>query len=379
MKAKETTASSASAKTTTTTTPSIFPKMNAYFVVLLFSLLIAIVFPTQFSSSNGGNDRTTQFSTMASSRSGGGGGIARRSHMKESMAPPMMESMASPMMAASMDSGAPANRNHQQHQKHPNPPNPPTAADERSSTDTRMLVYRGTVSLQANRERLQTLGDAAKEFVVSVGGYVQSANSAVGYKDHRSGEMLNAKVQIQLRIPSSTFRTTMIYLRQLAAGDQDVLSESESVNDVTEQYVDQHARASALDGTHKALLKLLEQAHNTKDVLAVRRELRQVVQELESRKSRMKSLKSQSDFSFVSFNVNQRPLEEVDATDPGLSWSPRESLDKALKLLAIGGVWFGDKCVMTGVFAVPISVVVFVVQRFLPCKVRADRDANEMA
>ena len=48
----------------------------------------------------------------------------------------------------------------------------------------------------------------------------------------------------------------------------------------TEQYADHAARAASLEGTHKALLALLERAKDVPDVLKVQRELSSVVQQL---------------------------------------------------------------------------------------------------
>ena len=116
------------------------------------------------------------------------------------------------------------------------------------------------MNLQIDRSGLHTVSDAVKEFAVKIGGYVESANSAVGFKT-RNGLMAGAHVHLHLRVPSSQFRATMNYCRQLAAAEQDVLSESESVADVTEQYVDQSSRAAALTGTHQALLKAFAYQH----------------------------------------------------------------------------------------------------------------------
>jgi len=221
------------------------------------------------------------------------------------------------------------------------------------------------MNIQADRSSITKLGDAAKEYVTSLGGYVQSSNSGVGYLDHRRQKMIGASTNLQLRVPSLLFRETMIYLRRSLAehDEQDIQSESESVNDVTEQYVDQSSRALSLAGTHAALLKLLERATTTKDVLSVRRELRQVVQELESKKAQMKSLKSRADYSHINLSLNQRPLEDEPVVDePFLfpSWHPLSSLKHALRLLALVGVWLGDSSIVVLTIALPLFLVVFV-------------------
>jgi hypothetical protein len=314
------------------------------------------------------------------------------------MAPQMMKASATPMMAdmamSAESESVGSKMGHKKHQhrgakmssQNGQPPSTPPSSDEEDSSQPRMLVYHGNMNIQADRSSITKLGDAAKEYVTSHGGYVQSSNSGVGYMDHHRKKMVGANMNMQLRVPSSLFRETMIHLRLSLAehGEQDVLSESESVNDVTEQYVDQSSRAASLEGTHAALLKLMERATTTKDVLSVRRELRQVVQELESRKAQMKSLKSRADYSHIHLNLNQRPLEDEpkNNVDPFLlpSWRPLNSLKRSLRMLALAGVWLGDSSIIVLTIAVPLFVVVFVLRKICcSCRCRDDEDDISLA
>lgn len=240
---------------------------------------------------------------------------------------------------------------------------------EDNAQQNRMLVYHGNMNIQSKRESLQSLSDSVKDFVSNHGGYVERSNSEAGYMDHRRGKMANARINMNLRVPSHTFRATMNYLRSLADSESDILSESESVSDVTEQYIDKSSRAAALESSHKALLRLLEEAKSTKDVLAVRRELRQVVQELESKKAQMKSLKSQSEFSSIHVTLNQRPLgkDTTITIIPWPSWDPLMTLEISVKSLCTFCYFFLDKLVITIVFAVPITVIFFTVWRCCLC------------
>ena len=149
-----------------------------------------------------------------------------------------------------------------------------------------MLARTGNIRLQADREALHSMSERIKDFTEKSAGYTQSSRASAGYKEHGPlGRMGGATVEMQIQVPAASFRRAMDFLRGLAlagaGGALDVLSESESVQDVTEQFVDQAARAASLAGTHRALLKLLDQAKGVKEVLQVQRELRQVVQQLE--------------------------------------------------------------------------------------------------
>ena len=377
-------------KQTTINSFSIISNTNIYLVVLLLSIAIAIAYPTQSIST------ATKYQSSNHKMDGSSGGRNRRS--QNGGAVPMMASAemayeSSPpvamMSSRSMKKMSSPEMPQRQRQHHTQPKSTPTSTTKDSSSsssatmDTRMLVYRGNMNIQTDRDSLHTLGEAAKEYVIAAGGYVESASSNVGYKDHRSGKMINANNNIQLRIPSLQFRTTMNYFRHsLAAGEQDnILSESESVNDVTNQYNDASSRAATLQGTHKALLQLLSTSKTTKDILAVRRELRQVVQELESRKVTMKALQSQADFSSISLNLKQRPIENepIDTTIPWATWKPLESLETALKTLNQLTIWTSDKFIITVVFALPLSIVVFIIKCCCFRKNQKEEELNGMA
>ena len=372
-----------------------FPRMPDHMLVLLMSVLIAVVVSVHSPSALHEVNIREMFGGGGGGGRGGGRSRGRgvQQYNENMDGAPMMASMA--MESESVASGAPSHKQHRRvlkkmsspvGQSTTTPPRssntpPGTPSNEDTSTQPRMLVYHGNMNIHVDRSSINKLGDAAKEYVTSRGGYVQSSNSGVGYLDHRRKQMSGANMNLQLRVPSSLFRETMIYFRRSLAehGEQDVQSESESVNDVTEQYVDQSSRAASLEGTHAALLKLMKGATTTKDVLSVRRELRQVVQELESKKAQMKSLKSQADYSHIHLSLNQRPLEDEPVTDdPFLlpSWRPLRSLKRALQMLALVGVWFGDSSIMVLTIAVPLFLVVFVGKKIC-CICRRERGDDD--
>ena len=198
-----------------------------------------------------------------------------------------------------------------------------SSASSSDSAIPRMLARVGDIRLQADRDQLHRMSEQIKDYVDSAKGYTQSSRANAGYKEHGSSRMAGASIDMEIQVPAAVFRQTMDFLRSLTGeqGALDVLSESESVQDVTERFVDQKARAESLDGTHKALLKLLDRANVVNDILKVQRELRQVVQQLEARKATVQSLKNRAEFSRISVHLVQRPLPPIIDLGGGNDWA----------------------------------------------------------
>ena len=113
----------------------------------------------------------------------------------------------------------------------------------------------------------------------------------------------------------------MAFLRNLGGpGASDLLSESMDVVDVTESFVDHTARAKSLEGTHHALLRLLEKAHAVNGLAGPANS--HVLQQLESRKAQARSLKSKSEFSKIKLSIVQRPLVPFLVQTPKMTISP---------------------------------------------------------
>lgn len=236
----------------------------------------------------------------------------------------------------------------------------------RSNEDAgRMLIRDGHITLQVDREEITIIAKKARDFVESTPkGYVSHSQSHRGHLESQPRRrMAGASIRLDLRIPAPAFTETMAFLRSLVGVSDDILSEVETVTDVTQQYVDHTARAATLEGTHAAMLKLLDKAEGVKEVLAVQQELLKVVQELESKKAQALSLKSRSDFSTIHLIISQRPLPQW---QPGLdentwaflSWSPRKSLQKILLRFDKIAVKIADGFLFFACAAVPISLFV---------------------
>ena len=113
-----------------------------------------------------------------------------------------------------------------------------------------------------------------------------------------SGRSFNAT----LRVPADQLDATVADLRKLGR----VESESQSGQEVTEQYVDLEARLANARNTEQRLTDLLRsRTGKLSDVLAVETEISRVRGEIERMEAERKSLASQVDFATINANVRE--------------------------------------------------------------------------
>ena len=113
-----------------------------------------------------------------------------------------------------------------------------------------------------------------------------------------SGRSFNAT----LRVPADQLDATIGDLRKLGR----VESESESGQEVTEQYVDLEARLAHARNTEQPLTDLLRsRTGKLSDVLAVETEISRVRGQIEPMEAERKSLASQVDFATINANVRE--------------------------------------------------------------------------
>lgn len=162
----------------------------------------------------------------------------------------------------------------------------------------RMIVRRGILQLIVADVPLTIarIGSLAE----SLSGFVVSSNS------WREGERLVGEITV--RVPAEDFTMTMAALREMAV---EVMLESTSSQDVTEEYVDLSAKLKNLAATEEQLLRLMEKAEDVPDILAVQTELSRTRENIERTLGRMQYLERTSAMSLIDVRLEQ---SEVDVT-----------------------------------------------------------------
>jgi PKD repeat protein len=160
----------------------------------------------------------------------------------------------------------------------------------------RMIVRRGTLQLIVADVPLTI--DRIGSLAESLSGYVVSSNS------WREGERLIGEITV--RVPAEDFTMSMSVIREMAV---EVMLESTSSQDVTEEYVDLGAKLKNLEATEEQLLRLMEKAEDVQDILAVQTELFRTREDIERTLGRMQYLERTSAMSLIDVRLQQSEVD----------------------------------------------------------------------
>ncbi len=139
----------------------------------------------------------------------------------------------------------------------------------------------------------ETAVDQTTRLVVDLGGYIISQhvfNDAQGYR----------YATMQLAIPVLNFEDAMRTLRTLG----DVVNESASGDDVTDEFVDLNSRLDNLEATRQRLQSFLEQAETVEQALAVNEELKTIEEEMALIQGRINFLSDRASFSTIDLTLD---------------------------------------------------------------------------
>ena len=177
------------------------------------------------------------------------------------------------------------------------------AADELSDTETtqQKLVY--TSRLTVDTTEFDAYADAVRQKVSELGGYIEQ--SEVSGDAENGGRSL----YMTIRVPAEKRNA----LTDTAKSNAKVRSQSESVEDVTLEYVDVQSHIEALQTEQQTLLGLLEKADSIDTTLAIQNQLTEVRYQLESYSSRLKVMQNQVDYSTLELSAYE--VTRVTATE----------------------------------------------------------------
>ncbi|MXY22209.1 MAG: DUF4349 domain-containing protein [Dehalococcoidia bacterium] len=157
----------------------------------------------------------------------------------------------------------------------------------------RRIIIR-TVNMSIVVDEIQAAIDDIARIADEAGGWMVSSDHSLKHAG-----------SISIRVPATGLDSVVETLRDLAT---DVESETNSSQDVTDEYYDLQSRLKNQRATEEALIKLLEKAEHVQYALEVQRELTNVQENIERMLGRIKLLEETSAYSLITVRLSLAPV-----------------------------------------------------------------------
>lgn len=176
--------------------------------------------------------------------------------------------------------------------------------------DDRKLIR--TVSMTTETEDLDTLLTGISQRITELGGYVESREVYTGsaYETYSS-----RSATMTLRIPAKNLDTFISHVD----GASNVVSSSETAEDVTMQYVATESHLKVLQAEEERLLKFLSEAKSVSEMLEIEKRLTDVRAELESVTNQLNKYANLVSYGTVKLRINEvKQYTVVEKEEPNL-------------------------------------------------------------
>ena len=248
--------------------------------------------------------------------------MARAMSVEESAAADTFDTQAAPApgMAMSKEMAAPA-------QPQPAAPAQPQVVVKEVEVESsaRKLGSQGPAvsfdmaSVQAAFVQQERIIVRTVDMALTVGDVAQSVDDIGDVARKYSGWVVGADRsathvgRVSVRVPAQSLDDAVKDIRAIGL---EVMSESTTSQDVTDEYVDSRSRLTSLRATEQALLNLFERAQTVEAALAVQQELAKLQAEIEALLGRIKFLEETAAFSLINVGLSLAAGEmDVEAGD----------------------------------------------------------------
>ncbi len=167
---------------------------------------------------------------------------------------------------------------------------------ESAQSTNRKLIR--TVSLNVETQEFEALRNDIESRINALGGYVEDGYVYNG-NIYSEGSLREATMTV--RIPSDKLDEFL----NMVAENSNVVTQNESVRDVTLDYVDMDSRKSALKAEEKRLLEMLESADTVEDMIYIEDRLANIRYETESIESQLRTYDNLVDYSTVNLTIKE--------------------------------------------------------------------------
>jgi uncharacterized small protein (DUF1192 family) len=175
------------------------------------------------------------------------------------------------------------------------------------------------------------------------------------------------------RVPADQLGAAIAEIKQLAHVEQ----ESQSGEEVTEQYVDLTARLSNARRTEQTLLDVLEKrTGRLSDVLEVEQELARVREEIERMEAELKSLQNRVSFATLQVELREEYMAELEMTPPSIGGRLRNAVVEGYRTAADSLVALVLFLLSVGPFLLLWALILFWPARYVWRRLRAARESK---
>ena len=172
-----------------------------------------------------------------------------------------------------------------------------------NNADSRLLIRNVSITLET--ATYQTTYDSIIEAISKNGAYIENSNvTGTGKKNNLH------EATIVIRVPAEN----MDALIKALDGNGTVTSSSESVQDVTLEYIDMESRISSLKTERDSITKLLEQANDLDTILELQDKISEINYEIENYESSLLVMQNQITYSTLTLNIKE-VIEETEVAD----------------------------------------------------------------
>jgi len=229
------------------------------------------------------------------------------------------------------------------------------AADSNFSTDgaqsERIVIKNANISIVVKDP--STAMETIVKMAEDMGGFVVYSNL---FKTTTSQGLEVPNANLTVRVPAEKLEVALDEIKSLVEDPQiDILNEDVSGQDVTSEVTDLESRLRNLEAAESQLLKIMENATETEDVITVFRELTSVREEIEVIEGQIKFYRESAALSAISVFIQAKAAIEP-ITIGG--WKPGVEAQRALQALVNGAQTIVDVLIWLLLFALPILAII---------------------
>jgi hypothetical protein len=187
---------------------------------------------------------------------------------------------------------------------------------------------------------------------------------------YQSGERNGVKIQeasVSIRVPAERLEEARSKIMAMVENVKtDVLSDSVTGQDVTQEYTDLQSRLRNEEDAAEQLRKIMDTATKPEDVLQIFNNLKQVSEQIEILKGQIKYYDEASAMSEISVSIQSK--ESVQPISVA-GWSPKGVARNALQALVDIYQFFASAAIWIGItilpIIIPLGLIIFGIVKFI--------------